>query len=338
MSIARKIFALAAVFGFAVVGMGAYGLSQMDRLGETVQSMSDQSMTLTEISGTLHRIATGQLRQQIEFERALRAATGRGHGELQEAAYVKARKRFEQLQYQVSHSIEVGEAEVQTALLRPLNAAERTKIEDLHTRLLEISAQQVDFSERVGSTFALIDDGAVSAAVAEATDVGAGAVSFDFELSGLIADVRARTGEIITTTQRRLAGGRAGLLVLMGFVSVFSLIAWSLMARSILSPLRQLENFAEVVAEGRDEVEWPVARQDETGRAFESIRSMVGSIETANARARRAAKDLDGALSRIADQNRRLHALERELAELRRNGVGSAGPREIVGPQRRSDT
>jgi len=331
-SINQKIFALAGAFAFAVVGVGGYGLTHMAELGNDVAAVSDQSMTLTEASWTLHRISTGQLRQSIHFERALRAATGRGHGEAHEAEYAAEREAFARLGAELALAIDVGEAEVQTALLRPLGA-ERAKIEELRVRLIEVSDQQRAFTEQVDAVFALIDDGAVSHAVVEAEKVGAG-IAFDFELAGLIADVRASTGETVAGSQRKLDAGRAGLLLLTAFAAMMSLIAWSLMGRSIVAPLAEIGRFAEAVAKGKRDVAFPRVSSSETGGVLQAMELMMSSLETAEEATARKQRDLDGAFARIGDQNRRLHALERDLAQ----SPAAPGPREIVGPQRRSDT
>ncbi|MCP4003622.1 MAG: HAMP domain-containing protein [bacterium] len=337
MTISRKIFGLASIFAFVLVTVGTYALSRMAQLSKDVQFVSAQVTTLNETSGTLNRVAAGQLRQILEFERAMSAATGRGHGPSQEARYGTARQRFESLGAAVEGLIQKGEGEIQAAMLRPLPAEERKKLSLLSDRLLDLGVEQRAFSEKASVIFSEVDEGAISVAVAHAAGLSPGAATFDLELASLAADIRAHTGEALTESQRGVAASRAGMLLLVGFGTMFSLIGWALMARSVVAPLHEVGLIAEAVATGKTDVRFPTEVRDETGRVFDAVRQLSDAVLAAEQRTDDKAKDLEGALARVAEQNRRLHALERELVEARQQ-TGSVGPREIIGNQRHTDT
>jgi len=284
-SIAAKILGLVAFLGAMMLVIAATGLLQMQKIGEELTEIAEETIPLTVnvTNVTLH-----QMEQALLLERLLRAAglTASEATGTMSSLSSGLTKLAETIQAEILQAEALAEHGIKLATT-PEN---RRKYETVLAQLKRIEAEHRTYDEHIREVISRIDAGDIASASDVAVDVEREQQALNGELAALTAELNRFTGDSAREAKEHELHG----LKVMATVSLFALtaglaVALLLSIFGISRPLRAVVHALNRLAQNDTSVQVAVRSRDEIGElavAFESFREKTIEIKRLQEQAR----------------------------------------------------
>ena len=254
----------------AMIGTSTYSIVQMNRIGEEIVTLAEETMPLTKV---VTEITVHQLEQTIEFEKLLRFALEIGQIEGAEKHYDAAVKKFRKFGHKVDEEIKLGEKLAEHALEVAHTEAERKEFGHVLNALKAIEVEHAVFDKHAEDVFRLIGDGEILKGVKLGEKIDAEAEKLDRELTTLLHDLEEFAGNAAKTAEAHEKEALKVLIAVSVIVAVLMVVlGWLIVLFSLTRPVdamlrsmaRLAENDLDVEVEG-------VGKADEIGAMAEAL-------------------------------------------------------------------
>ena len=254
----------------AMIGTSTYSIVQMNRIGEEIVTLAEETMPLTKV---VTEITVHQLEQTIEFEKLLRFALEIEQIEGAEKHYSASVKKFRKFAHKVDEEIKLGEKLAEHALEVAHTEAERKEFGHVLNALKAIEVEHAVFDEHAEDVFRLIGDGEILKGVKLGEKIDAEAEKLDRELTTLLHELEEFAGNAAKTAEAHEKEALKVLIAVSVIVAVLMVVlGWLIVLFSLTRPVdamlrsmaRLAENDLDVEVEG-------IGKADEIGAMAEAL-------------------------------------------------------------------
>lgn len=294
MSIKAKILGNAGIL-LIFLGLGSfYAYHSMSIIGGEITAIAEQDIPLTE---KLTDIATGQLEQAVQFERAMRYGTLLQQEETAATHFREAVRAFEAGTADIQTSIQGAETLLKTALDGVPSQAV-TEFESVVTALATIDDTHRDYVSHAQSVFAGLAEGKGHAIEQIIEQVGKEQDALDSKLESLLTEV----GKFTEASAERAEQQEVSAATMLGIIALVSITVGILLSLFIANFIVSAIRKAIVTASGDLTQSIDVDSKDEIGELLGAMNGMRQKL-------------LD-MLSRISGTTEQLSAASEELSAI----------------------
>ena len=254
----------------AMIGLSAYSIVQMNKIGVEIAVLAEETMPLTKV---VTEVTVHQLEQTIEFEKLLRFALEAEHDAAATKLYEAAVKDFRKFGHKVAEEIIQGEELAEHALKAAHTEAEQKEFERVLNALKAIEKEHAVFDKHAEDVFKLIGSGEISEGVKQGEKLDAEAEKLDHELTGLLHELEQFAGNAALTAEAHEKSALKVLVVASVIVTLLTVaLGWFIVMISLTRPVNAMIDSMARLADNDLEVDVPgVGKTDEIGAMADAV-------------------------------------------------------------------
>lgn len=272
LSIGTKITGNCWLLILSLIGVAAYALVAMVKIGNELQAIAEQDIPVTQ---SLTVITAHQLEQAIHFERAMRYGELIDREELGQEHFEKEMSAFNKLSKKVEEEINSAQLLAQSIVRTAKEASDIKEFQHIIRELKKIEKEHSDYEHHCHQVFDLLKEGKVHEAEVYSEKVIREEEQLDKELEDLLLEIEHFTAE---AGNRALKHERTAIKVLAGWATVAVLVgifvSWRV-TRNIVIRLKSTARELDVIASGDLTHRIEVDGEDEIGHLNQSMKLML---------------------------------------------------------------
>ncbi|WP_115935160.1 Tar ligand binding domain-containing protein, partial [Aestuariispira insulae] len=243
----------------------------MIQIGNELKEVAHKDIPITE---KLTQLTTHQLEQAIEYERALRMASG-GSSQAREK-FENAEKRFSELSTKADQEIIELQGMLNDAVVSAGSDKAKAELTDILNRMEGVKANHQKYEEHVDEVFNLISRGLFSEAERLEADIEEEQLALNNELTALLVKIGDFTENALLSVEAHESTALT-VMVVLGVIALAIGIGFSIIVtKGISKPIDSFVEAIRLLSGGDTRVAIPCLEQsDEIGdmaRGVESIR------------------------------------------------------------------
>jgi len=269
LSLKAKLVGNAAILLLLLILSSAYAIYSMNQIGHELYTIAEQDIPLTEKLG---KIATHQLEQAVQFERALNYA-GLSQQDNPSSRFSKALKAFGERTQQIEAEILEAES-IAEAAMAEAHGDTRKEFESVSNALKKIEGEHKRYIEHVHTLFSKLEAGDRQGAEQLAEKTTHEEERLNRELESLLAKVGQFTE---TSAKNAEAHEHTAISILIGIAIVsiiFGIIASSFITNMIINAIRK----AITTASGDLTQAIQIESKDEVGELLMAMNGMRNKL------------------------------------------------------------
>ncbi len=272
LSIGTKITGNCWLLILSLIGVAAYALVAMVKIGNELQAIAEQDIPVTQ---SLTVITAHQLEQAIHFERAIRYGELIDREELGQERFEKEIGAFNKLSKKVAEEISTAKLLAQSIIRSAKNESNIKKFQHITRELKKIEKEHADYEHHCNQVFDLLKEGKVHEAELFSEKVIHEEEQLDKELEDLLIEIEKFTevaGSRALKHERKAITILAGWATIAVFVGVF--VSWRV-TRNIIVRLKATARELDVIASGDLTNRIEIDGEDEIGHLNQSMKLML---------------------------------------------------------------
>lgn len=272
LSIGTKITGNCWLLILSLIGVAAYALVAMVKIGNELQAIAEQDIPVTQ---SLTVITAHQLEQAIHFERATRYGVLIDREELRQEDFENEMSSFNKLSKKVEEEINSAQLLSQTIVRNAKDESDIKEFQHIIRELKKIEKEHSDYEHHCHQVFNLLKEGKVHEAEVFSEKVIREEEELNKELEDLLIEIEEFTKE---AGSRALRHERMAIKVLAGWATVAVLVgilvSWRV-TRNIILRLKATARELDVIASGDLTHRIEVDGEDEIGHLNQSMKMML---------------------------------------------------------------
>jgi len=275
-SIKMKIFSTVGIGLIALVGISAFSIFQINKIGTELTTIADQDIPLTR---NLTQISTHQLEQTIQFERMLRFALEAKSDPHAVTAYQESVKKFDAFGKQVTNELHEGEQLAEHAIGNVHNEAERAEFQRVLKALKTIETHHDLFESHVHEVIELFTSNQIAEGIAKGEKIDAEAEKLDHEIAELVTEISEFTEKAAKSAEAHEKSALLWLAIISVATLLFvGVVSWLIVSRYLVGPLGKVVSALTTMIDGNTDVEVQVDHDDEIGQVAAGLETFRGKL------------------------------------------------------------
>ena len=307
--IGTKILSIIVILVILMVGVSAFGIVMLMRIGQEITEIAHEDIPLIEkITG----IEVHQLEQAIFFERALKYGEIIAEaeaadklikvilGEVSEsekehylieyskvienaetaAEHLKAaEEKFLKLAALVDEEIVEAEKIAEDAMDRAITEEHRKEFEHIDEQLKTIEKHHADYDKHVEEVFALLNEGKIHEAEKMGEEIEKEEDELNHEIEKFLHEVEMFTEESALAAEHDEQIALTGMIIICVVALILGTLIGIIISRSITRPLGEAVKLTKKIANGDMTVDVKVESKDEIGALLNALKNMVDNLK-----------------------------------------------------------
>lgn len=231
----------------ALVISSGYALMSMNRIGGELVAVAEFDIPLTKVFSEITQL---QLKQSINFERALRFGEDISKEPVAAKYFKEAMEKFDGLSHKINEEIKNGEALAGEGILMVHAEEEQNEFKNIDEGLKKIQKEHEEYAEHAKHTFAMFTQGKMHDAFESAEKMEIRQEGINHEVAVLLGEIEAFTGAAANTAEHEEQAAFTNLVVIFVVSSSTGWLIAFLVIRGIIGGLKQAIYAAEKIADG----------------------------------------------------------------------------------------
>ena len=274
-----KVYAIVGLVLVFLISIAVYSVYQMSNIGREIEGIAERDLPL---NGALMKVTTHQLEQAIQLERALRLSGTIESQNRSKALYEKSFKKFKELALIVEKEIVQAETIAKTALNTTNDPKTNKLFKEVAKELKKVRKFHKSFDKHAFEIFQYTKEGNISAASANLPTLMKEEEYLTKALEEMLFKVEGFTEHAakIAEEHEKFA---LKVLVILSLVATGAgiILSWFLVRKTIITPLSEVINGLNALAEDDMSVDVKVYSHDEIGSVAKAYRVFKETLQKA---------------------------------------------------------
>lgn len=253
------------------------------RVASTHQDVDDVANIDLPLIELLTQIETRQLEQSLNFERAIRYAEELGDNDFAADNFIAADSNFRYMARLVDQDLLVAEKDVEDALLRTNQEAQKIKLKGLLLSIKKLENDHTSYENNVMEVLELLETGRVEEAVIKSEKVESEENQFNKQIEGVLMRHEMFTEALVDIVEQEEVLSMKWIVVLTLVFVIFSLVAVFTFSYSVWRPLEDIRLGAAKLGSGHLDTRIRVRSKSITEDIVNSFNDMATDIQSAQA-------------------------------------------------------
>ncbi len=277
MKVGTKILGLVGALLLLMAMVAVFGIVKIGNIGDEIKGVAEEDFPLVR---SINEIASNQLEQATQFERALRYGEVLAAKDVAGAGLKAAKERFEKLANANDEELKKAEEIAKNAAKNASTEKDRKDIEGINEHLKEIEKHHDAYDKNAEEGFKLIAQGNIQEAEAIAEKAEKESDELDKDVTEMVREVSKFTEESALTAERDEQAAVRGMSGITLVAFFFGLAAGIMITRSITAALANAVKIFKRMSEGDLTVDIEVEGKDETSQMLAATRNMVERLKS----------------------------------------------------------